>query len=267
MKKNYKTILGLLVLFCFSLLILVTNWMRKEKEGSDYRIGVIADNGIALVSISKERKMVNVLKTEAEYQIWIPKGMGWYRSEVIKRILQQENKEDLTKDILFYNFGFVADEIVNVKKVDDWKNKFWWRLRQTGNYLNKEEWLKVDVNKNDDFLDKVMVRDFSETKVANEDLKISVINLSEANGLANFMTKIIERMGFSVISVTSDEQKDIGECNILYGDEVEQTYSWRLINKIFNCKKEKDSSLNENEIEFYFDDNFSTMIKYPSYKK
>lgn len=268
MKKNRKKkILGLIVLLLLVLMAIIPLFFKKTEKGSDYRIGVMADDGLAIVSISKGRQMINVLKIEPDSQIWIPKGMGWYRGEVIKKILLQEKKEYLFSDILFYNFGFVADKIVSVKKVDDWKSKFWLRLRQANNYLNKEEWLKGDVDKNDDFLDRVMVRDFSETKLVDEDLKLSVINLSEANGLANFMTKRIERMGFSVISVSSDEEMNLDKCLILYGDEIETTFSWKLVDKLFDCNKTNDSSLNENEIEFYFDDNFSTMIKYPSYKK
>lgn len=266
-KNKKKKILGLAVLLFLTVAVVMSLWFEKTEKGSDFRIGVMADDGVALVSISKGRQMVNVLKMEPDSQVWIPQGMGWYRSEVVKKILHQEKKEYLAKDTLFYNFGFVADEVVSVRKMDDWKSKFWLRLRQTSNFLNKEDWLKGDVDKNDDFLDRVMVRDFSETKIIDEDLKLSVINLSDANGLASFMTKRIERMGFSVISVSSDEDTTLNKCRVLYGNEVEETFSWKLIDKLFDCDKSKDSSLNENEIEFYFDDNFSTMIKYPSYKK
>ena len=63
------------------------------------------------------------------------------------------------------------------------------------------------------------------------------------------------------------EPTRLSKCKILYGEEVEKSYSWAKIVKLFECDKNKDSSLNEGEIEFYFDDNFSTVIKYPSYKK
>ena len=266
-KNKKKRILWLMILLLLILTVVLSLFFKQTEKGSDFRVGVMADNGLAIVSISKGRQMVNVLKIEPDSQIWIPKGMGWYRAEVVKKILQQEKKESLFSDVLFYNFGFVADKVVSVKKIDDWKGKFWFKLRQASNYLNKEEWLKGDMDKNDDFLDRVMVRDFSETRLVDEDLKLSVINLSEANGLANFMTKRIERMGFSVISVSSDEEMKLDKCKILYSNGVEKTFSWILVDKLFDCDKTNDTSLNENEIEFYFDDNFSTMIKYPSYKK
>ena len=152
MKKS-KLFLGLMVLVVLLTSVIFSKGFKKNEEGSDFRIGIVADDGIALVSFSKERQMINVLKTQSESQVWIPKGMGWYRSEVVKKILQQEKKENLIGEMLFYNFGFTTDKIVVVKKIDDWKNKFWWRLRKSNNYLNKEEWLKGDVDKNDDFLD------------------------------------------------------------------------------------------------------------------
>jgi hypothetical protein len=265
--KKYKIIFGLLLL-CFLLFFLVIAGVKnKDKKGDDYRIGIFADDGIAMVSISKSRNMINFLKLNPESKVWIPKGMGWYRSEVVKKILSQENKKDLYKDILFYNFGFAADKIVTLKKVDAWRNKFWWRIK-VGNLINKSEELNGDSDTKSDWLNEVMLRDFSESKVFEEDLKVSVINISEGNGLAGFITNNLERLGFSVVSVSTGDKKEGNGCTILYGEEVEKSYSWVLLKDIFvDCEKVSDLSLNSDEIEFFFGDGFTSMINYSSYKR
>jgi hypothetical protein len=268
MKKNKGIILGIMVLVFFLILIIISLINKNQENGSDFKIGILADDGIAMVSISQQRNMINILKLDPESQIWIPGGMGWYRNIATKKVLQQEKKTNLMGDILFYNFGFIPDKIVVLNKVDDWKTKFWWRFILDGNQmLTKEETMKNDTDQNDDFLDEVMVRDFSETKVVNEDLKLSIINLTNEDGLATFMTNRFERLGFSVISMGNDNGGGTNKCQVIYGPKVKETFSWKVIDKLINCPKNQDLNLNDDEVELYFDDSFSTMIKYPSYKK
>jgi hypothetical protein len=265
--KKYKVTLGLLLLGILLVLVVVALVKKSKQKGDDFRIGIFADDGIAMVSISKSRNMINFLKINKESKVWLPQGMGWYRSEVVKKILIQENKKDLYNDILFYNFGFAADKIVSLKKIDDWRSKFWWRLK-IGNLINKPETLSGDSDVEVDWLNEVMLRDFSETKVFDEDLKISVINISQENGLATFITNNLERLGFSVVSIiTGDKEEEMDSCTILYGDGVENSYSLSLLNSLFDCKKFFDLSLNSDEVEIYLNDKFASMIKYSSYYK
>lgn len=266
--KRYKIIFGILFLGFLAALVLLAVFQTKKVKGDDYKIGVFADDGVALVSISKKRHMINVLKISPEAKIWIPGGMGWYRSGVVKKFLVQENRKDLYQDVLFYNFGFVADKIVSLKKVDVWRNKFWLKVK-LGNLINKDEMMEKDTDLESDWLNEIMVRDFSESRVFDEDLKVSVINISEENGLAAFMTDNLERLGFSVISVSTGENDSFDRCTILYSDGIEKTYSWNLLKSLFSksCDLIKEGSLNSGEVEFYFDDKFAEMIKYPSYKK
>ena len=154
-----------------------------------------------------------------------------------------------------------------LNRTSDWQQKFWWMLFRNDNLIRKTEKMEGDVDKNEVFLDKIMARDFSETKVVNDDLKLSVINLSEADGLANFVTKRLERAGFSVISVSSNEGEKLDRCKIVYSDGVEKTFSWRILQSVFNCMGVEDSSLNEGEVEVYLDENFAEVIKYSNYKK
>lgn len=266
--KRYKVYLGILLLVVLIILAILGIVKNRKNKGDDYRIGIFADDGIAMVSISKSRRMVNFLQLNSEAKVWIPEGMGWYRSEVVSKILNQENKKDLSKDILFYNFGFTADKVVFLKKMDSWRTKFWWKTK-FNNLISKNETLEKDSDVQSDWLNEVMLRDFSESKILKEDLKISIINISKENGLAGFITDNLERLGFSVVWVSTGDGEGINSCTILHGDEVEETYSWSLLKRFFGdkCKGVKDLSLNSGEVEFYFDDKFAEVIKYSTYKK
>ncbi|MCW1948901.1 MAG: LytR C-terminal domain-containing protein [Candidatus Shapirobacteria bacterium] len=266
MKRNkFKIILALVLIGFFLVVILISGFKKKGDNGSDYKIGILADDGVAMVSISKERQMINYLSLSDEAQVWIPGGMGWYRNQVIKKVLMQEKKVNLIKDVLFFNFGFVADKTVVLNKTGDWQQKFWWQLFRNNNLIRKNEKIEKDIDKSEAFLDKIMLRDFSETKVVNDDIKLSVVNSSSVDGLGGFVTKQLERSGFTVISLTDGEGLD--NCKVLYGNGVDKTFSWRVIKGMFDCDYSQDSSINEGEIEIYLGKNFSEVIKYPTYKK
>lgn len=275
---NLKLFLGLALLLFLAILILVGFLKKRDKnENLDYKLGIIASDGIALVSISNERKMINVLNLGPEVDVWIPDGMSWYNSTKVKNILEQEKKADLMKDVFWYNFGFLTDKILVLNSVNDWKKDsvlvdnlgFLGWLKYRINYdkmLLKEEKIDGSLDQNELFLSEIMVRDFSESRLNNEDLRLSIFNNTSESGLASFMTKRLEWSGFSVISADNNEGK-IDKCLIVYGDKVDLNYGWKMINKIFDCDKRYDQTLNENELELYFGDNLASMIKYSSYLK
>ena len=162
MKRNKnKIIVGLVLIFVLVIMILISSFKKKSQAGSDYRIGILAEDGISMVTISPERQMINFLSLNSDSQVWIPGGMGWYRNEVIKKILVQEKKTNLINEILFYNFGFVADRIINLNQTGDWQSKLWLLLLRNNDLIKKTEVMAGDVDKNEAFLDKIMVRDFS----------------------------------------------------------------------------------------------------------
>ena len=239
---------------------------KTSMEGSDFKLAILADDGVALVSISPERKMINVLRLKDDAKLWIPGGLGWYRNVVVKGLLKQEKKMDKASELFFYNFGFKADKLLVTDKIDDWKIKYWLKYRlNVGKMLLKEEIINRDIIEEENLLDEVMVRDFSETNLAKEDLKLSIFNLTNINGLANFIARRFEWLGFSVVSTESLVDMEVDDCLIKYGSEVDKSLGWKTINKSITCKQEYDENLNKGEIEFYFGDNFSSMIKYPSY--
>lgn len=274
--KNVKVLIGILLLFFLGLIIFFGFWSRKEKdENLDYKLGIIADDGLTLVSISSERKMVNELIVGKEVKVWIPNGMAWYNNTKIKNILVQEKKMNLAKNVFWYNFGFWPDKILFLSSVDQWRDDgvlvknlgFINWLKYKSSYrkmLLKSENLKGDLSGNELFLDEIMVRDFSESRLNNEELRLSVFNNTSENGLAAFMTKRLEWTGFSVVSTDNNNEK-VDKCLIIYGDKTDLNYGWKMINKIFDCDKRKDDNLNENELQLYFGDNLASMIKYSSY--
>jgi len=277
-EKNFKLIFGVVLLLALAVLILLGFLKKMDKnENLDYKLGIIANDGIALVSISNERKMINVLNLGTEVDVWVPQGMAWHNNIKIRNILEQEKKTDLAKNIFWYNFGFITDKILFLNSVEDWKENstlidnlgfFNW-LKYKINYdhmLLKPEKIDGNLTENNLFLDEIMMRDFSESKLNNEELRLSIFNNTSESGLANFMTKRLEWSGFSVVSTDNNEEK-IDKCLMVYGDKVEATYGWKMISEIFDCDKKYDSTLNENELELYFGDNLASMIKYSTYIK
>jgi hypothetical protein len=133
--------------------------------------------------------------------------------------------------------------------------------------LIKNDILNKDIKEEENLLDELMVRDFAETAVVKEDLKLSVFNLTNISGLANFMARRLEWMGFSVISTeTLVDDYGIDSCLIKYKLETKKSLGWKMITDSLNkCKEEYDKNLNDGEIELYFGNNFSSVIKYPSY--
>lgn len=268
LRNNKKsTYLGILVIVLIVVLILIGFLFGKKKRGVDFKIGIVADDGVALVSISSERKMMNILKLDSESKLWISEGLGWYRNISIKKILKEEKKTDLIDEVFFYNFGFSPDKIVFLNQSDDWKKKFWLRYRLNYNkVLMKEEIIRGSIRDQANLFDEIMIRDFSESSLFEEELLISVFNTSEINGLAFFIARRLEWLGFSVMTTENLMNQEIGLCLINYGDGVDESLGWGIIDEIFNkCDKNYDYNLNFGEIELYFGEEFSSMIKYPSY--
>jgi len=263
-KINLKLFLGIILLLFLMFLVLLSLFKRDGSDKNlDYKLGIIAPDEITLVSISNERKMINVL------------NLGEESSKEFKRIVEKENNTDLIKHIFWYNFGFYPDKILNLNSTSQWKNNDvlienlgflnWLKYKKDyGKMLLKQEKINGLLSENRLILDEILVRDFSESKLNNEELRLSVFNNTNESGLAGFITKRLEWSGFSVVSNDNDTQK-INNCLIVYGNKVDQNYGWKLINKIFNCDKKFDENLNENELELYFGDNFASVIKYSSY--
>ena len=267
-RRKWQQLFWILPVLIFLIIVVVIFLKKNNAGGEDFKLAILADDGVAMVSFSPERKMISVLKLNKESRLWIPGGLGWYRNEVVKELLTQEKQLEKIDDLFFYNFGFRADRILILSKIDDWKNRCWLRYGWWSNkMLFKEEILGRDIKDEENLLDELMIRDFAETKVVKEDLKLSVFNLTNINGLANFMARRLEWMGFSVVSTeTLIDDFGIDNCLIKYKLDPKESLGWKMIDKLMDsCKKEYDENLNDGEVELYFGNNFSSVIKYPSY--
>lgn len=268
--KKFKIIFWILGIF--TILAVCFFLIGKDKK-KDLKIGIVSDNEIGAVSISRERKMVNVLKVNGGMQFWIPKGLGWYKVSKIKKILDQEKKKEMIFDIFFYNLGFVPDKILFLNNVNDWKKDYiflsnfgirnWlnFKFNQEGMIVN-EEILKGDyVNKNDFFLNETMMRDFADNRIVNDETRLTIINTTTESGFANFIGNCLERAGFSVVS-TENSSNDVGGCLIKFGKNLEKSYVLNALNKILGCDKKEDKNLDDLEIELYLGSDFAKMLKY-----
>lgn len=284
--RNYKILktidsnllLGLLVLFLLLFLILLSFALHRDKdEKIDHKLGILANDGMALVSISKDRKMINVLNLDKETEVWIPGGMSWYKNTKVKNILEQEKKITLAKDVFWYNFGFFVDKVLILESVDDWRDNFvliknlgpfnwiWYKFNYGKMLLNPAK-IVGKLDEKHSTLDEIMVRDFSESKLNYEELRLSVFNCTNQSGMAAFISKRLEWSGFSVISADNNDEK-IEKCLVIYGNKTDLSYGFRMVNKLFDCDKKYNENLNENELELYFGDSLASMIKYSSYSK
>lgn len=275
--NKYKWIIlilgGLLVL---GLVIISITIKSKDWDGNnDYKLGIITDNEIELVSISFSRRMINILKVNGEVEMWIPEGLGWYRVDRVKKILDQENKASLANNLFFYNFGFTPDKILFLNSIDDWKKnsvflqivgvKNWIKFQfNREDMMTKEEIIKKSLVDDYPLLSEIMMRDFSDNRVLNEDLKVGIINTTNESGMATFLADRMEWAGFSIIS-TENSEKEVKNCLVEYGSEVENSFSYKILGNLWNCEMKKNESLDNSEVEIYFGDGFAQMVKYSSY--
>lgn len=263
LKEKFNKKLVFLISFCV-LLAVILLW-RFRDGSSDYRIGVITPDKIGLISVSPNRKMVNILKVSNEIELWKP-GSGWIRVDNI----------DVSSDILMYNFGFIPDSVVFLDDIEEWKKNStlvknlgfvrWAKFIINKNQmLVKEEEIKNNIVDEYMLIDEIMPRDFADDNLVNEDLRISVFNNTEQEGVAGFIARRLEWMGFSVIS-TDNSVIEVDNCLIHYGPKTENSFGYKVLSKAYNCKNNYDDGLNENEIEIYFGETYVQMLKYSSYK-
>jgi len=103
MKKNRWVAMVIIGVLSVILAMKVTSIFRNSWDGkTDMRIGMVDDKGLRIVNISPERKMISILKVDGKATVWIPEGLGWYRSDKVRGILIQEDKKELLNKLLIY---------------------------------------------------------------------------------------------------------------------------------------------------------------------
>ncbi len=239
-------------------------WFKNNWRDDDIRIAVVDEKGILLKTVSWQRRMVNELQIQPEVEVWIPNGMGWYRSEDVIKLIKQEKNPQLLNQILFYNFGFSPDRIGddNFGLLNNWRY-FW----EKDSLMIKKETVATSLFRSKELLDEILPRDFADGRILREDVRLSIYNGGQSNGLASFVANFLERSGVTILGVDTDDNVNKTKvCQINFGPETILTNTGKLIKQNFSqCGLNNDNSLNRGEIELYFGDNYSSMINYPSY--
>lgn len=257
------------------LVIVGMGYEIRKNNDSDFKVVTVDDSGIVIRSVSWQRRMVNELVVGKGVPVWVPEGMGWYDSDKIKKLLDQEKKYDLIDKLVFYNFGIVPDVTVfnshdnwlyNAKTLRSWGLADFLRyLFSQSKMMSKREVLTENYKTDEGKMEEIMERDFADNRLLNEDLKLTIYNSSQSSGLANFMSKILEKAGFTVVGV-DNYTGTVEGCKIMYGKGFNGTYGEKVLRREFNtCVFEENGSVNEKEVELYFEDSFSQMLNYPSY--
>lgn len=240
----------------------------------DFRMGVVWDKGMGIVSISFARGMVNSMILTEETELWLPGGLDWYGVDKIKKILDQENKRDLANEIFYYNLGFLTDKVVFLDDFSwdrsrvllpnmglrSWLN-FVYRRDQM---IFKEEMISGALEDEGLFLNEVMIRDFADSQLLNEDLRLIVLNTTENEGLAGFVAEKLLWAGFSVMGVGGAEA-EVEKCRLSYGEGSDKSYGWQVLSSLFDCEWVEDEALADFEVEVYIGEGMAEMINYSGY--
>jgi hypothetical protein len=260
----------------FLIFIIILGYLLKNSwNNNDFKLGIITPSQIAILSISPQRDMINLLSVNPDVEIWLPGGMGWYASNKLLKIYESNKDIKLIKNTFYYNFGFIPDEIVVLDEVGDWRRLElikslgpvnWLRyILEQGNWLYKTDTLTRSMKMEKEKLDEILPRDFAESELLEKEIRVTVINDSQENGLGSFVADRLNWMGFSVMEVRSEIPKK--ECEIMQkvgGEGVIKKYT-ELLAEEFSCSLISSNNLLENELVLYLGENYASMIKYNSY--
>lgn len=276
MEKKYKA----LVMFPLVALVLLCWWLVRDNwDGKrDLKMAMLDSSNLWLVTVSPERKMTNVIVIDGRVDVWIPRGLGWYRVEVLKKIVNQESMLDKWQEIPFFNFGFVPDKLELKNNDEPWNG---WRslVNQMGilgyiRYLGVEKQMLTRVVKlkenevqNEELLDEIMPRDFADYKTLGNNTGLNIINVSDYSGLAGFISKRLEWAGVSVGSVENgSRQVDSCLAETINIDSVGLGLKQML--RIMGCRVEVNNQTGSGEeIDLFLGKSYAEMLKYSGYKR
>ena len=193
-------------------------WLIKRKwHNNDFKMGIVTSKQIALLSVSPGRGMINLLTVAPEVDVWLPGGMGWYPSDKVRKIYETDKNLELINKMFFYNFGFVPDKVAFLEDVSEWRN--WSLVKYMGpidwlryvieqeNWLYKTEVVSRGLDFEKEKIDEILPRDFADNELQSGEIKVSVINSTEENGLGSFVADRLNWMGFSIVAVESEANK------------------------------------------------------------
>jgi hypothetical protein len=263
------------LLFLGVIIFLLGLWIKKSWRNNDFKLGIITPERIALLSISPSRGMINLLTVNPEVELWLPEGMGWYPSNRIKKIYDNDKNMELMDKIFYYNFGFYPEKIAFLTEVNNWRDwdlvKYlgivdWCRyLVEQDNWLYKTETIGRSLNLEKEKLDEILPRDFADSELQGREIKMTIINASEENGLGSFVADRLNWMGINVVAVQSEAKK--ADCEIMIKTAVGgliKKYA-DLLAKTYKCSQISNATLLPDEAVLYLGQAYASMIKYSSY--
>jgi len=263
------------ILVALVIILLVVLIVKKEWRNNDFRMGIITSDRVALLSISSGRGMINLLTVNPEVELWLPGGMGWYPSSKIKKIYENEKNMELIKKMFYYNFGFEPEKIAFLTEISEWRDwelvKYlgvvdWLRyLLEQENWLYKTENISRSLDLEKETLDESLPRDFADSELQSGEIKITVVNATNENGLGAFVADRLNWMGFNVVAVESEASKP--DCEIMAkttGNNLTKKYT-DILAKMYKCSLISNTTLLPDELVLYLGENYASMIKYSSY--
>lgn len=270
MRKEKKSLgfwfyLSLLVFgflgFCFY--YSYQSWNRKR----DFLLVFLGREELHLLNFSPAREAVNWYVLDSDISLLVPGGYGWYPVNSLAGLIQQEDKEGLADEILFMNFGLIADRIVltSFDKADGlgdllkqsgigflsrWKLKFFAEKNYNPGPFRIKDGL-VEVNEERKSIDRnwwlgAWVRDLADSEIIERDFSLEILNGGAGNGSALRMGELMSMAGLNVTKVADLSDED-GNCRVEYRPGVGKTrtlYNWRKVFKdrvLFFEKEELDS--------------------------
>ncbi len=264
-------VLGVCALLVLGLLRLrqgYPNWNGKD----DLRIGIIGENGMGIVAISPERRMVNVMKIDREVKVWVPFGYGDYMAGKVEKLLKSEGKNDYLNYVYYYNFGFWPDVVLKDDKIDNWQNfsdlcagiglENYLKYRSMAKDMLYNEEMESGEIKDNPNMAETLPRDFADNRLVDEEYRLTLRNNSGIGGLASWLANKMEASGIVVVGLETGEV-DENECEIVFGKEAKASYTMGILRKVFwGCDFREDEGFDEMEIEMNMGKSFASMLKY-----
>jgi hypothetical protein len=271
------------ILFYIILLMIVAGVYFVDMKKSfgvflkdDFRLAVMAGNGIGLISISPNRGMVNYLEISGDTYVWLPGGYGWYASKNVARLLDQEKKRNMADDILFYNFGFETKTILWIDSVSNWDQ---WSNLSSGlglipstfarwrfnNMFFKQDYIKDNLINNLE-IDEILRREFSGNVLVEEGIRLSIYNDSDLDNLAAWVADRLSWAGLPVLSVGDWQGEEIDNCKVFYKESLTKSWTLQFLKDRFDkCEYVPSNEVSDDEIEIVLGRSWAEMIDYNSY--
>ena len=128
----------------------------------------------------------------------------------------------------------------------------------------KDETAEKEISRREWLLSEMMVRDFADNRLLNQDLRISLFNTTDNEGMAEFLGNRLSWAGFSVMA-TENSEEECAKCRLVIGNRVDESTAWTSLLKVFDCEVKKDETLADNEVEIYVGQEWAQMINYSGY--